>query len=744
MAPIRAASQQATDFRTVTFRQYRPKVRFAGKVRKEFNERCTLKLSRVLLPLLFCATMCGSAAAQFNGCPLNSPSGQVHHIIYIQFDNVHFERDNPNVPADLEQLPHLLNFLKDNGTLYANHHTPLISHTADDILTSLTGVYPDRHGQAVANSFVIFNVNFPATNKFFDSFPSSFTYWTDLVSATADPVPSMIDAQGTNAPAPWVPFTRFGCNVGAVSIANMEIENTTSDIIKVFGAGSPETTDKNKAADFEGISIHCALNDPLCSAANNGQPDLLPAEPNGYVGYFGLFGHKFVQPAIAPGGLKDLFGNPIPGFPGFGGISPAQTLAYIEAMLKNNVPIVFSYISDAHDCHAGIPGDPANCPAGTYGSGEAGYVAQLKAYDAAFAQFFQDLANMGIDKTNTLFIVSADEQDHEVAGPPSPANCDGVTTPCTYTYPNGPNAGQRSVGEVDGDLAALIAQQFPPLASVTFDYHFDMAPAIYLEGFGPAGGAVDPTLPRQMERATAALTGLDPVTGNVENLALYQVDHVGLKALHMITADPNRTPTYVMFGNTNFFFEPTNPPISQETGFAWNHGGVAPEINTTWVAFVGPGVKDKGVDRFTWTDEVDTRPTILFLSGLQDDYIDDGRVISEGLHRHVLPESLRDPFYEDLSTIYKQLNAPVGFFGQRTLSISTAALASGSSADDSKYNFLESRLASITTRRDAVSDQIRDVLNAAAFRGRRIDPLKAFELFAKAEEILFEIDFLAF
>jgi hypothetical protein len=29
----------------------------------------------------------------------------IKHVIYIQFDNVHFTRDNPNVPSDLEQVP---------------------------------------------------------------------------------------------------------------------------------------------------------------------------------------------------------------------------------------------------------------------------------------------------------------------------------------------------------------------------------------------------------------------------------------------------------------------------------------------------------------------------------------------------------------------------------------------------------------------------------------------------------------
>ena len=119
-------------------------------------------------------------------------------------------------------MPNLLNFFKQNGTSSTNHHTPLISHTADDILTSLTGVYPSNHGQAVANSFGFFPL--PGTSTFFDGFASSFTYWTDLVNPVTDPVYSMITASGSNAPAPWVPFTRAGCNVGAASIARWKLK----------------------------------------------------------------------------------------------------------------------------------------------------------------------------------------------------------------------------------------------------------------------------------------------------------------------------------------------------------------------------------------------------------------------------------------------------------------------------------------------------------------------------------------
>ena len=43
-----------------------------------------------------------SAAA---GCSL--ANGKIKHVIYIQFDNTHFRRDNPSVRSDLEQMPHL-------------------------------------------------------------------------------------------------------------------------------------------------------------------------------------------------------------------------------------------------------------------------------------------------------------------------------------------------------------------------------------------------------------------------------------------------------------------------------------------------------------------------------------------------------------------------------------------------------------------------------------------------------------
>ena len=219
-----------------------------------------------------------AARAATSGCQLNSAKGNIQHVIYVQFDNTHFTRDNPNVPSDLEQMPHLLNFMRDNGVVFGNDHTALISHTATGILTSLTGVYPDRMGQPVSNSFRYFKTDGTTRTGV------SFAYWTaplfDPAGSTTDTTPEMINENGKIAPAPWVPFTRAGCDFGAVATANTILENTAIDIPTVFGAGSPEAQEVasnpgQAFADFVGIGVHCAQGSSVCTPSNHARPDLL-------------------------------------------------------------------------------------------------------------------------------------------------------------------------------------------------------------------------------------------------------------------------------------------------------------------------------------------------------------------------------------------------------------------------------------------------------------------------------------
>ena len=674
-----------------------------------------------------------AAGTTVTGCQLGQPGAAVKHVIYLQFDNVHFTRDNPNVPSDLEQMPHLLNFLESQGTLDDNHHTPLIAHTGTDILTSLTGVYGDKMGQPIANSYRYYTPSGVANTGV------TFAYWTDGVfdpsagGVQGDSAPTMVAPNGKIAPAPWVPYTRAGCDFGAVATANTVLENTGPDVPKVFGANSPEAAEAAAAAaahddlattDFVGIGVHCAQNSALCASAGaNAKPDLLPDEPGGYTGYQGLFGAKYTNPAISPNGpVKDVSGtNAIvddhnrPGFPGFDGMTAANTLGYVAQMQEAGVPVTYGYISDAHDNHSTVH---------AYGPGEAGYVAALKSYDTAFDQFFQRLNADGINASNTMFVVTSDENDHFVGGKPTPVNCDGVTVPCTYAQ----------IGEINANAKGLLATQ----AGVTtpFTVHADSAPNYYLTG-NPA--AAYPTV-RTFEQAVAGMTAANPLTGNTEKFANYFADPAEMKLLHMVTADPLRTPTFTEFANPDYYVYAgapncASPCVSEPPAFAWNHGDFSPDINTTWVGFVGPSFQNLGVTNSVWSDHTDLRPTMLAGLGLSDDYVHDGVPLVQFLQPNVVPAGLHGQPAADLEAAYKQLNSCVGAFGTDTLKASTKGIES-TTPNDAQYTATETALTTLGQARDALAAQIQQTLDDAAFHGGNVNGAKAHALTAAAYLLL--------
>ena len=164
--------------------------------------------------------------------------------------------------------------------------------------------------------------------------------------------------------------------------------------------------------------------------------------------------------------------------------------------------------------------------------------------------------------------------------------------------------------------------------------HSDDAPTVYVNG-GP--GPNDSSV-RKLEHDVANLSLQDPYVGNgaMTPVTYRLADQAEERALHMVNADATRTPTFTIFGQDDFFItagsNPTcggNPCVSP--GFAWNHGDVEQEIANTWVGMAGPGVAAKGVDAKTWTDHTNLRPTIMALTGLKDDYVEDGRVLTEAM-----------------------------------------------------------------------------------------------------------------
>jgi hypothetical protein len=737
-----------------------------------------------------------------NACHLGNG---IKHVVQIGFDNVHFFRDNPNVPSDLELMPSLLNFIESNGTMLSNNHTPLIAHTANDLLTTATGLYGDRQGMPISNGFQSYN-NDPAV----DTDPAqSFTYWTDPIfdentppSTGNDTNPNMVYSPvppataappvspTTVTPAPWVPYTRAGCNVAEIATANQELENAAFDIPKVFGANSPEAqqvaadTDSfkdNEVADYVGLGVHCARHDAFCAdatgikynqstATHTAAPDLLPDEPGGYNGYQALFGSRYIASQLgagtsnlthdgvpvtdAAGNLTDEFGNEIdgaftaarPGFPGYGGINAAQSLAYGADMLEHGVQVINMYMADVHGnehiaslsqpASGGNPAGPCFHAPSALGSGTACYVAQAAYYNAAFGVFFQRLAADGITPQNTLFVVSSDEGDHMVGAnvgraiQPTPANCNGTTIPCTY--PAG------SFGELGGNVQGLLATEKGN--TTPYGLEADTAPEFYLNGNpGP-----DAPVVRTFEHDVAGLTASNPYTGTTQNITNYLANPVEEGILHMVNADPARTATLAMFAKPDYFLFNSGsscggPCVTQNTGFAWDHGDYAAEINTNFVGLVGPGVKNLGLDgpaadagttssgpdsgQITvvqdhfpgpWVDETDIRPTMMYLTGLRDDYEHDGRVITQILAdpNHALSQQ----GVTQLGECYKQLNSSVGNFGADTLIASTNAIESASSGD-STFLKIDARLRSLEIIRDQLAGQIKGELEAAAFDG---------------------------
>jgi hypothetical protein len=331
-------------------------------------------------------------------------------------------------------------------------------------------------------------------------------------------------------------------------------------------------------------------------------------------------------------------------------------------------------------------------------------------------------------------VLSSDEGDH-VAGAnvgraiqPTPANCDGVTVPCTY--PAG------TFGELAGNITGLLATQKNDTTPFTLES--DAAPEFYVTGDpGPNSPQV-----RTLERDVSGLTASNPYTGTTQNIANYLADPAEMAILHMVNADPARTPTFALFARPDYFLSPgpatcTGACVAVNSGFAYNHGDYAAEINTNYAAFAGPGVKHLGLDGLpasegpssagpnsgqvvvassgttgTWTDETDIRPTLMYLTGLKDDYEHDGRVITELLADP--NHALSGPAVATLGACYKQLNSSVGQFGNYTLQASTAAVES-STTNDREFTTVNAALTGLDRVRDALALRIKGELEAAAF-----------------------------
>jgi arylsulfatase A-like enzyme len=208
-----------------------------------------------------------------------------------------------------------------------------------------------------------------------------------------------------------------------------------------------------------------------------------------------------------------------------------------------------------------------------------------------------------------------------------------------------------------------------------------------------------------------------------------------------------------MFGNPDYFDTTSGPTtgkgqdcshvpacVSENPGFAWNHGDVQQEITRTWMGMVGPGVNHSGRNDRVFSDHTDLRPTMLALAGLKDDYAHDGRVLIEFVDDHALPNSLRrSENFLDLAQVYKQLNAPLGSVGVNSLRFANRSIL----GDDTAYGKFLATIADITTERNTLAAEIKSVLDAAAFNNQPVNEHQDEELVHRARAIIDRVADLA-
>ena len=329
----------------------------------------------------------------------------------------------------------------------------------------------------------------------------------------------------------------------------------------------------------------------------------------------------------------------------------------------------------------------------------------------------------GINKNNTLFVFTVDEGDHFVGGTPTPASCDGVTVPCDWTTNN-------QVGEINANIDTLVSQQFPALAAQflgaaapnAFTVHGDDAPTFYLAKKGAGGGQLAQTDPltRDFERQVADLTAVNPYTGVTDRLMVAMADQAEMKLLHMYTTgDPTGTPRSRYFADPNYFltdFPTTTCLTCINPAFAWNHGDIQPEIATTWLGFVGPGVRHLGrtqrhLDRPHGRAADDAGPP------RPPRHVSDRRPGD----RRDLPHPTRDRRRSIATSRRSSRWGPStssstrrsGSCRRRASGFATHAAASGSATDDSAFNAAETKIADWTTRRDALAARIGAMIAAA-------------------------------
>jgi hypothetical protein len=154
-----------------------------SREREGFEMRRQILVSPMALTItaLPIAVVGSSPASAAPSCTL---ANGVQHVVEITFDNVHILPRQPERPVGPRAHAAPQGLHREQRAMLSNNHTPLIAHTAEDSLAIYTGLYGDRHGMPISNSYRTYNAD-GTTNG-----AGSFVYWTDPRTTTAATTPS--------------------------------------------------------------------------------------------------------------------------------------------------------------------------------------------------------------------------------------------------------------------------------------------------------------------------------------------------------------------------------------------------------------------------------------------------------------------------------------------------------------------------------------------------------------------------
>jgi hypothetical protein len=356
-----------------------------------------------------------------------------------------------------------------------------------------------------------------------------------------------------------------------------------------------------------------------------------------------------------------------------------MTLSALYAMQAHGIPVTYGYIHAPHD------GFDANTKP---------YRDALTQEDQAFDLFITRLAGIGTTPANTLFVITSDEGDQFAAGKEHTYGLLGWMRTGTYNFvPDNFNI-------VDGS-----------------------APLVYM---------------KDTEDIPYALESLRGVPH-----WQYIADQTALAAIHNSNVtDPNlagRAPSFIMYGEADtWWYGSGNGAFRRDLLLGhskWDHGSLAPGVNTTWLGLVGPNIRAQELG--TFVDQVDGVPTIDYLLGWPLPSLLDGRILFEALSPSALPSGVarNAAKIEQLADAYKQLNAPLGEFAMAALRISTGASLRATSLQGRADDL---RLADLVARRNALAPQLQAMVNGA-IQGAPIDPAEAAQLLLQYNVLMRDI-----